>query len=165
MNILHIILGTLPTELIPCVESVQAFANRNNYKYTLLNEIPVQYSTIQDKRIISNNMRVDELCKDKECCYFDWDVLVYDNFSFPTSDKPKFNASGDVIMYSGDTLFWTQVRKYMGKAEDHPCELGRIYKALGSCGVKITPDMILPNDGWKHIRYNGSKQVISGTKQ
>lgn len=109
MNVFQIIIGILPEELIPYVDSVKNFAEKNNHSYRVITETPEQYAMIQDPRIISNNMRVDELCKDPEACYFDWDVLLSDNFNFSVISKPKINSSGmwlctPVIQYSGYKL-------------------------------------------------------------
>ena len=108
-------------------------------------------------RIITDYMRVDELCKDPEKCYFDWDVFIGWNFNIKDTPHPQVNSMGDNIMYSGDTEFWKRVRELMGDINDHKNKLGVIFNVLSSKKIVVNPESIISNVGWSHMNYSRVK--------
>jgi hypothetical protein len=157
IKVYQIAIGTVPEKLNHCMESVKKFAKRNGFEYCLLTEVPQQYREYKDVRVLSNYMRVDLLASDPCAIYFDWDVLLDDEFQLTFDNAPLFNRMGDNVMYSGNVEFWKKVRMWMGDIKEYRYELPRIFNALRSGVVRIEKEMIIEDKHFKHTNFSGSK--------
>ena len=154
MKIFQIVIGEVPVELVPCIESVIAFAARNGHSYWQITEVPEVYAHIESMRVVSDYMRVDELCKDPENCYFDWDVMLDDGFTMTDSVIPKVSSIGDTIMYSGNVSFWENIRSIMGSIDENKYEVGRIFHVLSAKPSVLTIENIIPRGKWSHLGFS-----------
>jgi hypothetical protein len=97
------------------------------------------------------------MCQNKDNAYFDWDVKLLEGFTLTTGTSPKFNSLGDNIIYSGDVVFWQDVRRWMGAPDQYPYEIGRVFHALASGVVKVGKEMIIPGEAFIHLNFTGNK--------
>jgi hypothetical protein len=157
MKIVQIAYSTVPAIIAECMQTVSSWANANGHEYQVITEISEEYKSLPDIRVTSNYHRIDLMCQNADSAYFDWDVKLLEGFALISGSAPKFNSLGDNIIYSGDIVFWQEVRRWMEAPEEHPYEIGRVFHALSSGVVKVEKEMILPGETFTHLNYTGNK--------
>lgn len=156
MRVYQIIIGNIPEGLQEAVASVKAWASKQGYEYIQISEIADKYKGMPNIRVISNYMRIDILTSEEQCIYFDWDVVLSEEFNLELCDKILVDRMGDQVMYNGiHTKEFLKMRKYMDPIREY--ELGIIFNAFVSGVIDRDKFEVISNEGWKHLNWSQRK--------
>ena len=121
MNIVQILIGTIPKSLRPLIRQWERFATKNNHNYRAITALPEKYAQYGN-RLGSEYLRMDILSSEPYTLYADWDTAPTKDFIL--SDKPTLFTQVkdsfwwyeyvDNCMYNGkDTELFKSARDFM----------------------------------------------------
>ena len=156
-TLLQIIIGPLPPELQPCIDSQLAFAAKNNLQVVTITEVPDKYKGF-NLRAASDYMRLEYLAANPYTIYFDWDVLVPDNFGIVDPEDYCYGLYMDSVEYNGNRcdVFQSVLDIASVNIDNRHNELGIIYSSFYLYG--IVQSKIISN--YTHLNF--SKGVSNG---
>lgn len=101
VTVYQIIIGNLPEMLIPYVDSVKQFADKNGFKYKVISKLSSSEHGEKNIRNLSDFEKVNILSTKKYSIVIDWDILIQDDFNISFEDRFLINPLGDCFLYNG----------------------------------------------------------------